>query len=72
MLVRKFLGILSLKDTVQNDKSTSPHGRQVLVRLRKAFFFREQTGNKVVYVEGHRASAISTSAETEVVGLAFL
>lgn len=47
MLVRKFLDILSLKDTVQNDKSTSPHGRQVSVWLRKAFFCREQTGNEV-------------------------
>lgn len=73
MLVRKFLDILSLKDTVQNDKSTSPHGRQVSVWLRKAFFCREQTGNEVVYVEGHGASALSTtSVETEVVGLAFL
>lgn len=73
MLVRKFMGILSLKDTVQNNKSTSPHGRQVSVWLRKAFFCREQTGNEVVCVEGHGTSAFTTtSVETEVVGPAFL
>lgn len=59
MLVRKFMDILRLKDTVQNNKSTSPHGRQVSVWLRKAFFCREQTGNEVVCVEGHGTSAFT-------------